>query len=245
MSPRWRAPSPVACSLLLLLRLGIDPRRRRLRRNARPRIALRASRRRLDWDHPALRIHLAQHWLRFDARAAVRRRTQSCRPVAPRSRSGCRTSCHPGATGFGRRLLRPWAAGAVPLRRRLHWRGRALRGAPRKVGFSRPTRRRRLRVHFLPRAPHRLLAAEARGIQVALVSSFTRESVDVTAACAAQAMSTLEFMAKPVTGSWHDRCNSVRDETATVVDGFFLSISCSRFRVFLCFLFPIDSKNND
>ena len=84
---------------------------------------------------------------------------------------------------------------------------------------------------------------------MALVSSFDRESVDVTAACAAQAMSTLEFMAKPVTGSWHDRCNSVRNETATVVDGFFLSFSCSRFRVFLCFLFPImfqdDSKNND
>ena len=73
--------------------------------------------------------------------------------------------------------------------------------------------------------------------------------MDVAAARSAQTMSALKLVAEPVAGSWHDRCNSVRDETATVVDGFFLNVFCSRLCVFLRFLFPImfqdDSKNND
>ena len=73
--------------------------------------------------------------------------------------------------------------------------------------------------------------------------------MDVAAARSAQTTSALKLVAEPVAGSWHDRCNSVRDETATVVDGFFLNVFCSRFSVFLRFLFPImfqdDSKNND
>ena len=249
MSPGWRAPRPLACSPTPLLGLRIDSRRRRLRRNARPRVALCASRRRLDWDHPAQRIHLAQHWLRLDARSAVRRRPQSCRSLALRFSSGCRTSGRPVATGLGRRLQRPWAAGAVPLRRRLHWQGRALWAAPRRVGFSRSTRRRLLRVHSFPRIPHRLLAAAARGIQVALVSSFNRKCVDVAAARTAQTTSALELMAEPVADSRHHWYKVATNETATVVDASFLGMSCSRFSVSFRFLLPImfrdDTKNND